>query len=360
MALDIRELENGLLFEWSWKEVFDAYVVDTIKQNDLLEDHKQYKSLLDFTETSLLHQDQKFSSRLPWAWLKNITETWIKPEREFAFGPKKGLSQREVWEKFSISFLMTKWARTAKNLSGAPMWIEAELVEVTDQAKELVQAYDITYAEEMVKVLTMWFSVSTAEGPWSACARDWLSLFSASHELKNGTTFSNLQSGAAYTDIATWQAQLQWALDKLKNMKFDNGKKIRQPKGEPYKLYCSRVKENFWLEVINNGSDKAGTGNNSAKENTFSFRNNLVQIVPLDLLWDMDADGNVIWTDNMWFVANPMAIRKMKALRCANLYAPRIKTYENDETDVLTTSIRAIVGAWHYDAEFALVWWAGA
>jgi hypothetical protein len=45
--------------------VLDAYVVDTIKQNDLMEDHKQYKNLLDYTDTSLLHPDQKFSSRLP-------------------------------------------------------------------------------------------------------------------------------------------------------------------------------------------------------------------------------------------------------------------------------------------------------
>lgn len=360
MALDIRELDNGLTFEGSGYEVLDAYVVDTIKQNDLMEDHKQYKNLLDYTDTSLLHPDQKFSSRTPNGWLKDVGETGIKAQRDFTFWPKKGLNQREVWEKITMSFLMSEWAKKAKNLEWAPMGIEAELIDISEQAKDLVQAYDITYAEEMVKVLTLGFAVTTAEWPGSACARDGLSLFNASHLLKNGTTFSNLQAGAAYTDIATGQTQLQAALDKLKTMKFDNGKKIRQPKGEPYKLYCSRVKETFWLEVINNGSDKAGTGNNSAKENTFSFRNNLVQVVPLDLLGDTDSNGVAIGTDNMWFVANPMAVRKMKALRCANLYAPRIKNYENDETDEMNTSIRAIVGAGHYDAEFAIVWGPGA
>lgn len=243
----------------------------------------------------------------------------------------------------------------AQNLKGASDGVQAELAESTEQAKDLVQGYDITYAEEMVKVLTKGFSVSAVEGPGSACARDGLSLFNASHELKDGTTFSNVVTGAAYTDVATGATKLQAALNILKNIKLDNGKKMAQPKGEPYKLYCSRVKETFWLEVINNGSDKAGTGNNSAKENTFSFRNNLVQVVVIDLLGDVDADGNTIGTDEMFFVANPTAVRKMKALRCANLYEPLVKKWMNDETDEINTSIRAIVGAGHFDAEFAIV-----
>jgi hypothetical protein len=47
-------------------------------------------------------------------------------------------------------------------------------------------------------------------------------------------------------------------------------------------------------------------------------------------------------------------------LRCANLYSPRIKNFENDETDEMTTWIRAIVGASHYDLEFWCIWgpWA--
>jgi hypothetical protein len=57
----------------------------------------------------------------------------------------------------------------------------------------------------------------------------------------------------------------------------------------------------------------------------------------------------------MWFVSNPMYVRKAKALRCANLYAPRVKNYENDETDEMNTSIRAIVGAGNFDAEFAII-----
>lgn len=360
MALDITILDNGFSYEGSGRKVLDSLVTETIKQNDMLEDHKQYKSLLNYTDTTLLSPDQKFSSKLPNGWLKDITENGIKSTRDFSFGPKKWISQREIGEKFTMTYLMKEWSKNAQTIKGAPEAIQAQLIDAADQTKDLMQAYDITYAEEMVKVLSMGFTVTTAEGPGSACARDGLSLFNASHLLKTGSTFSNIVTGSPYADIATGQTKLQSALDLLKTVKFDNGKKAMQPKGEPYVLYCSRLKETFWLEVVNNGSDKAGTGNNSAKENVFSFRNNLVKIVVLDLLWDVDANGNTIGSDNIWFLANPTLIKKMKSLRCATLYSPRIKTWENDETDELNTSIRAIVGAWHFDLEFWLIWGSAA
>ena len=360
MALDITTLSNGIEYEGSGREVLDGLITDTIDQTELLEEHKQYKNLLDYTDTALLNPDQKFSSKLPNGGLKDIEERGTKPIRDFSFWPKKGLSQREIGEKFVMSYIMTQWARKATNLSGAPDGIQAELVDVADQARDLISGYDITYAEEMVKVLALGFSVTTSEWPGSASARDGLSLFNASHELKTGGTFSNIVTGSPYADITTGATKLQEAIDKLKAVKLDNGKKMMQPKGVPYKLYCSRVKETFWLEVINNGSDKAGTGSNSAKENVFSFRNNLVQVIVIDLLGDVDSNGVTIGSDNMWFLANPTAVKKMKALRCANLYSPRVKTYENDETDEISTSIRAIVGAGHFDAEFAIVGSTGA
>ena len=356
MAVDLLELDNWISYEGKGWELLDAYVTETIKQNDLMEDHKQYKSILDFTDTTLLNADQKFSSRTPNGGLKDITEAGIKNQREFAFWPKKGLSQREIGDKFTMTYLFTQWARKAKNLKGAPESVQAELVLVKDQSQDLVQGYDITFAEELVGVPAKGFSVvSVWDGLTNACARDGLALFSAVHELKDWTTFSNIVTGAAYTSIAVGQTQLQSALDALKTMKFDNGKKVEQVKWEAYKLYCSRVKETFWLSVINDGSDNSGVGTNSAQKNTFNFKNNLVEVVVLDLLWDTDSNGDAIGTDEMFFVANPKYIRKAKALRCANLYSPRIKTWENDETDEMNTSIRAIVGAGSFDLEFWMI-----
>ena len=353
MALDIKTLDNWITYEGSGRVVLDSLIIETIKQNDLMEDHKQYKSLLNYTDTTLLSPDQKFSSRLPNGWLRDVTETWIKTQRDFNFWPKKGLSQREIWEKFTMSYLFSQWSRKAQTLSWAPESIQAELVQVAEQSKDLMVGYDITYAEELVKVLSLWFAVTTAEWPWSATARNWLALFSASHLLKDGSTFSNIVTWSAYTDVATGQTKLQTALDLLKTMKFDNGKKVKQSK--MYTLYCSRAKETHWLEVINNGSTQSWVGSNSAKENVFNFRNNMVKVVVLDLLWDTDSNGTVIWADAYWFLANTDTVTKMKSLRCATLYSPRIKSWENDETDEMNTSIRAVVWAWHFDAEFTIV-----
>lgn len=356
MTLDIKQLDNGITFEGKGGELFDAYISKTINQSDLMDDHKSYKAKLGYTDTALLNPDQKFSSRLPNGGLKKITEKGLKNKRSLNFGPKKGLGQVEFGDEFSNTFLFSQWARTAQNLKGANDGIQAELATSGEQAKDLMTGYDITYAETMVKVPAYGFSVSAAEGYGSACARDGLSLFNDSHEyLDNGTTAtqSNIVTGAAYTDVATGQGKLQDAIDLLKTMKFDNGKKVKQ--GKMYTIFCSREKENFWLEVINNGSDKAGTGSNSAKENVFSFRNNLVKVEVLDLLGDSDSDGVTIGTNEMFFVANMEMVTKLQALRCANLYSPRVKTWENDETDELNTNIRAIVGADHFDLEFAMV-----
>ena len=82
----------------------------------------------------------------------------------------------------------------------------------------------------------------------------------------------------------------------------------------------------------------------------------MVKIVVLDLLGDTDVDGVAIWTDEMFFVTNPKAVKDMKAVRCANLYPPRVKTYENDATDEIHTGIRAILGVWVYDWEFSIIW----
>jgi hypothetical protein len=354
MSVDLITLDNGILFEGSGRSTLDGLITETIKQNDMMEDHKQYGQLMDYTDTTLLNPDQKFSSRTPNGGLKNVSETGIKAQRDFTFGPKKGISQREIGEKFTMSYLMSQWARTATNLEGAPDAIQAELVERAEQARDLVQGYDITYAEEQVKLYTLGFAITTSEGPGSACARDGLALFSAVHELKDGSTFSNLITGDAYADVATGTAKLQAAIDASKVITFDNGKKVESPK-EAYKFYCSRSKSVFWKQVLNDGSEFSGQGTNANEMNQFNFKGNLVKLIVLDLIGDLDTDGVKIGTEEQTFLSNPTYIKKARAIRKANLYAPRVKNFENDETDVMSTSIRAIIGTGHFEAEFGVV-----
>ena len=85
MAVDITVLSNGVEFEGSGREVLDGLITRTIDQTDLVENHKQYKALLDVTDTALLNPDQKFSSRIPNAGLQTINERGIKPTRDHKF-----------------------------------------------------------------------------------------------------------------------------------------------------------------------------------------------------------------------------------------------------------------------------------
>jgi len=358
-ATDLVTLDNTLTFEGSGRAVLDSLIIETIDRNDIMEDHKQYISMFNYTDTTLISPDQKFSTKSAGKGLQDLKETGLKAQRDFTFGPKKGIYQKEIGEKFSSSYLFTQWTRNAKTIAGAPDNIQAEMTDVSSQTMDLVKGYDIRYAEEMLKVLTLGFAITTAEGPGSPTAKG-LSLFSASHTYgisgqPGAGTFSNLVTGPSYTNVALGTTQLQAAIDLHKKVRDENGKKIQQPRNEAYKLYCSRVREVFWKQVLNDNSNFSGQGTNANTLNQFNFKGNLVEIVVVDLLGDADYAGNTIGSDDYWFVGNPTLLRKTKALRTYRLYSPRIKTWENDETDEINTSIRAVIGCDHYGAEYGIV-----
>jgi hypothetical protein len=351
---DLVTLDNTITFEGSGRAVLDSLVIETIDRNDIMEDHKMYAKMLSFVDTTLISPDQKFGTKSAGKGLQDITETGIKAQRDLTFGPKKGIYQKEIGDKFTMSFLFTQWSRNAKTIAGAPEGIQAELADMASNTRDLVVGYDIRHAEELVKVLTKGFSISAAEGPGSPTPKG-LALFSASHTIAVGGTNSNLVTGASYTNIATGTTQLQAALDLHKKMKDENGKKVMQPRGEAYKLVCSRIREVFWKQVLNDGSNFSGQGSNANTMNQFNFKGNLVELVVCDLLGDLDYAGATIGGDDNWFVLNPTMIRKTKALRTYKLYSPRVKNWEDNETDMLNVSIRAVVGADHYSAELAVV-----
>lgn len=353
-ATDNVVLNNDITYEGSGRSTLDALIVESINRDDIMPEHKNYASMLEFTDTTLVSPDQKFGSKSAPKPLRDVTETGVKERVDFLFGPKKGVYQKEIAGEFSMSYLFSRWAKEANTVEGAPGNIQAELADVASQSRDLVMAYDMRYATELVKVITKGFTVSAAEGPGSATPKG-LSLFNASHTIAAGGTFSNLVTGAAYTDIATGTAKLQSAIDLLKKVKDENGKKIKQAKGEAYKLYVSRVKEVFWKQVLNDNSQFSGQGTNANQLNQFNFKGNLVEIVVLDLLGDTDENGAAIGTDEMFFVSNPYYVRTAKALRTYRLYSPVVKTFQNQVTDEFNTSIRAVVGVDHYGAEYGIV-----
>lgn len=78
---------------------------------------------------------------------------------------------------------------------------------------------------------------------------------------------------------------------------------------------------------------------------------NKIKLVELELLGDIDKNGNTIGSETMWFLRNPRYVQKTKCFKCVKLYNPRIKNYSNDDTDAQIVDIRIGYAVDHYGAE---------
>lgn len=84
-ATDLVILDNTLTFEGSGRSVLDGFVTEIIDRNDLIEDHKIYMSMFEYSDTTLLSPDQKFGSKSAGKGLQDVTETGIKAQRDLMF-----------------------------------------------------------------------------------------------------------------------------------------------------------------------------------------------------------------------------------------------------------------------------------
>ena len=351
-ATDVIGLGGLVTYQGSGFATLDGTIIETFNRDDIMPEHKQYMALMDFTDTALLSPNQTAAAKSAPKAMGNLTETGIPASAEFAFTPKKGFAQQEIGAKYSRSRLFTKWARQAKTLQGAPDAIQAELADVSSEMRDLALAYDIRYAEELVKVFANGFSGGslTPKGKNLFDTHTWGVTGSAFTG-----TFANFTNGAITfdpnnsTDLSNGAARVQALIDQLKQAKDENGKLVKQM--GPYKLYCSRVREVFWKAVLNNHSKFSGQGSNAMKENQFIFDGNIVEIVVLDLLGQVDYNNATIGGGNYIFITNSGALKASKSLKTYRLYPLTIDSWENMETGVLTTKGVGIVGADHFGCE---------
>ncbi len=354
-------IAGGLVtYQGSGFPTLDNTIVETFNRDDIMPEHKQYMALIGYNDTTLLSPAQTFSAKSAPKAMGDVTETGIAKNADMIFAPKKGIYQVEIGQSYQRSKLFTEWARRAKTIAGAPDHIQAELLDVASETRDLSLAYDIRFAEEMVKTLTKGFSITAPNGPGSATPKG-KALFDTHNYGVAGTpvygTWTNYENGAlsftsASADILAASTRLQTLINQLKTAKDDNGKYIKQ--GGVYKLYVSRAREVFWKLVLNNGSQFSGQGNNAMQENQFLFNGNKVEVVVLDLLGQPDANGVNIGTTDMIFVANSEILKQTKALRSYRLYPLTIESWVNMQTKVLTVDGRGAIGVDHYGAELYL------
>jgi len=341
--------------------LLDTTIIETFNRDDILPDHKQYRASMGFVETPILSINQTFAAKSAPKAMDNVLETGIAKVAEKTFTPKKGIYQREISNKYERSKLFTAYAKNAKTLQGAPDGVEAELLLIAEDTRDLALAYDIRYAEDMVKVWAKWFSITADKWPGSATPKG-KALFDTHTYGKTGDlisgTFTNFTNWAitftsSSADILAGTTRLQTLISQLKNTRDENGKFVRQ--GGLYKLYCSRIREVFWKQVLNNGSTFSGQGSNAMQENQFLFEGNKVELVVLDLLGQPDFEWNLIGTTDMIFVTNTITLAQSKAFKTYSVYPLTIDSWENKDTKVLTTDARATIGMDHFWAELYIV-----
>lgn len=361
MATTDLVIAGGLVtYQGAGLPLLDATIVETMNRDDIMPDHKAYMGLLDIKEEKLLNPSQTYSTKAAPKGMKTITETGIIPTTEMIFTPKKGVNQVKIGNAYERSETFTEWARIGQNINGAPDAIQAELLLASSQVRDLALAYDIRFAEEMVKVLTKGFSITASAGPGSATPKG-KALFDTHTYGVTGQpgsgTFTNFTNGAltftsSAADILAGTTRVQTLINQLKQARDENGKYIRQ--GGLYKLYCSEVRSVFWRQVLNNGSNFSGQGTNAMQENQFLFDGNKVELVVLNILGQTDTgadDGTLIGTTDMIFVTNSGTLKQTGAYKAFRLTPLKIDSWVNQQTKVAVTDGRAFISADHYGLE---------
>lgn len=358
------ELKNGFTYEGSaWSELLDATVIETVEQSELVTDYKETKNILWFIKQPIFSPNQTFSSKYAWGGLSEKEEMEVTKLREMIFWPKKGVYVQEFSEKFMISKTLTDWLRVSKTIKWASETVQADLLKVPSQIKDLYYAYDITLSDLLAKVITLGFSISSAEWPGSATPKG-KSLFADNHVVKDWNwediVFSNKYAeNIDYNDLTSGRKFLQKAIDSLKTFKLDGWRKIMQPK-KGYTLICSREREVFWKQVINDGKNTSAFWNNNWIANQFTFEWNLVNIKVLENIWDYDKiSGENIGNNNMAFVLNSEYLEKAEALKYYILVNPELSNWEDKDVWVIFNKLRCSIGADHFDAELGVYGYAG-
>jgi len=345
---------NEITFYGGGNELMNSMITKTIDQVNMERKAKDTMGKLGFTPTIPLSENETYGS-VNWVnELPVINENGTKEEMELSVSPSKGYKIVEYGEKITSSFLFGQWLKTAKTLVGATSDLQAKFIDTGKKAKKLMQAADKSMAYEMTKVYTKGFSITAAHGAGSATPKG-QPLFSTSHTIyKTGGTFSNLQTGALSETTLKAAIKLHIA------MRLENGDRVEQPRTEGYTLFVSPDKELEAKVILNNGSSLAGTANNSALENVFTFDGSRVKLEVMDHLAQYDRAGDLIGTTAMWFLVNMPMLKQTEAFKAIKLYTPFVKHYMNDETDQSIVDIREWFTCDSFWAEYAIVGSTGA
>lgn len=351
---------NGINVASGGHEALDALVTELVNEQDLQLEYGGYKEALGFVEQMARSKNEKFSSRAGVVEMDEIHENSVMPEAERTKNPNKGFDIKQYGNKLTTSKLMTKWLKQSNTLEWAKDDIIKEFDKMIDDGKDLIEMAMMRITQEMVKVYTEWFSITSSFGPGSPTPKG-NSLFSINHTARQWQiTFGNVDPSGVHQPLSA--TSLQTGLDVLKSVvRGENGYRVKNAKY--YELICGTDLAVTARTILNDPQyggqptglgQYSGTGTNANQANQFTFKGNQVRIVEIPFLGDYDKNNNQIGTDSNWFLRNPEIIKKSRALKMISLYDVEIDNYYVKDTKAYVIDADMGFAVDHYGAEIGL------
>lgn len=343
---------NGITFATWGNQTLDGLITTAIDESNL-QWTEDYMKIMWFQAQQALNPQQVFSGRAGLRELDQISEGSVFPEMDVTKLDDKWFQIKLFGNKISATKLMTNWFKQNQRLKGADSSVIQNLDNFFGITKDLIRSAQDSLELEMVKVWTEGLNpISTAFWPWSGTPK-LKPLFSQSHTAVNWT---QLFANVAPFNIALTGANLQAALNLMKITLLENGRFHRR-NNATYKLFVSRVNEVVARGILNDLwqlVQYSGTGTNANQANTFRFKGNMVEIVCLDWLWQRDKNGNMIGTNDYWFLTNPDILDETGYFKNIKLQDPEMSTYIANDTKNQIVDLSFDFACDHYGAEIAI------
>lgn len=314
---------------------------------------------LGFVNETIVLTDGAIISMVGPEVLQEIAEDGVSVLAQVLMGFSKRYKLKEYSLKYKCTKLLSKWLEAGPNFAGADSSVKTELLKFRDNLTNLIYGNILLRNQVMQDVFASGFSITSAYGPGSAMG-DGAPLFSASHIIKKtGGTYSNLATGPLSA------VTLESTIQQYKTAMFaPNGYRVRTP--DIFTLMVPRALETTARKILNSGGDQAGiyagTLNNSALLNVFSFQGSKVKLVVLDMLGETKGDGTKIGGvngDAMWFLANTAYNTSYRSFRVFSLWDKEVETWKDPETSAMFTKIGTYFTADAFNSEW-IMGYAGA
>jgi len=334
--------KTGHFFENS-QDLLTPTLVDIINQRIAESGYDDEFMKVGYVNEKVFTKDGTITSMIGPEALKEIVEGATAPLINKEQGYEKGFRVKLYARKMVVSKLLSKWIMKNETLASADNSVQAEIRKLMEDVTFLADGAKLTLNNQGIGVLADGFSITNAYGAGSA-SPDGVALFSTSHIVKkDGTTYSNLETGALTATT------LEAAIQKHKvTIKMGNGRRVRT--ADVYQLLVPRALETAARKILVAGGQLAGTYD-PTNITIFDFQGSKIELIVSDVLGQTDDNGGLVGSDTNWFVINSSLARQIKAFRVFELYGQEVTTWYDDDTGNYYIKLDMAFGVDHYQPE---------